>query len=169
MVKEMLFTQPTPESVSLKLRQLRKSRGWSLQDIEDISHGRLKAVVLGSYERGDRALSLKRAIEIATFYGIPVGQLLQIEPPQQKVSNLQVVIDLRRLSKTAPRANFEEMKFEALLHFVRVIAEARSDWNGEVMSLRSVDLDTLSLMSRCSQSELLSWLGREKLLLNSPS
>ena len=167
MVKELLFTQPTPESVSSKLRQLRKSRGWSLQDIEALSHGKLKAVVLGSYERGDRALSLKRAIEIATFYGIPVGQLLQTQSPQKGAINSQVVIDLRRLTKIAGSSEDKGAKFEALLHFVRAIAEARSDWNGEVMSLRSVDFETLSLMARCPQSELLDWLNQEKLLLSS--
>jgi hypothetical protein len=41
-----------------KLRELRRSKGLTLQDCELISNGALKAVVLGSYERGHRAISL---------------------------------------------------------------------------------------------------------------
>ncbi len=162
MATETLFTQPTPESVSFKLRQLRKARGWSLQDIEDLTQGRLKAVVLGSYERGDRALSIKRAIEIATFYGVPVTALLQTQDPQESKNSHLLILDLRRLTQVGQP---HEEKHVALLHFVRTIAAARSDWNGEVMSLRSADLETLSLMSRCSQKEIGSWLNQEKLLL----
>ncbi|NBO16830.1 MAG: DNA-binding protein, partial [Actinobacteria bacterium] len=35
-----------------RLRDIRKSKGWSLQDVEHHSNGKWKAVVIGSYERG---------------------------------------------------------------------------------------------------------------------
>jgi len=65
----------TIADVSAKLRALRRARGWSLMDVEIMSEGRLKAVVLGSYERGSRTLSVKRAREILELYGVPASQL----------------------------------------------------------------------------------------------
>ena len=65
----------TIADVSAKLRTLRRSRGWSLTDVEAMSQGRLKAVLLGSYERGSRTLSVKRALEILELYGVPASQL----------------------------------------------------------------------------------------------
>ncbi len=44
-----------------RLRIIRKSKGWSLQDVELHSNGKWKAVVIGSYERADRAISTKKS------------------------------------------------------------------------------------------------------------
>lgn len=162
MDKNLLFSQPTPESVSLKLRQFRKTRGWSLQDVERETHGRIKAVVLGSYERGDRALSLKRTIELATLYGIPISSLLQTSQTAESPNRDQIVLDLRRLTSIQGQ---NDLKFESVLYFVRGIAQARSDWNGEVMSLRKPDLETLALMARSTLKEMENWLQQCKLLL----
>ena len=162
MINRTLFTQPTPESVALRLRQLRKKRGLSLQDVETSSRGAIKAVVLGSYERGDRALSLKRAIEIATFYGIPVSQLLMSAKAEASGQSGITIVDLRRLITMGEQEN---PNFEALLYFVRSIAELRSDWNGEVMSLRMADLEIMALMARTERSALCAWLSEERLLL----
>ena len=43
-------------------------------------HGRWKAVVVGSYERGDRAVTVQRLAELAEFYGVPVYELLPERP-----------------------------------------------------------------------------------------
>jgi transcriptional regulator with XRE-family HTH domain len=58
-----------------KLRMIRKSKGWSLQDVERNSNGKWKAVVIGSYERSDRAISLKKAISLMEFYQVPISEL----------------------------------------------------------------------------------------------
>jgi transcriptional regulator with XRE-family HTH domain len=60
-----------------RLRVIRKSKGWSLQDVENHSNGKWKAVVIGSYERGDRAISLKKAISLMEFYQVPVSELFR--------------------------------------------------------------------------------------------
>jgi transcriptional regulator with XRE-family HTH domain len=70
------LTQPTPQSVANRLRSIRKSRGWTLHDVESKSDGSIKAVVMGSYERGTRAISLARALELANLFAIPIGDLL---------------------------------------------------------------------------------------------
>jgi hypothetical protein len=39
-------------ALGARLRAIRNQQGLSLQGVEDKSHGRWKAVVVGSYERG---------------------------------------------------------------------------------------------------------------------
>ena len=63
------------EEVGLRLRAMRLARSWSLSDVEVRSNGLLKAVVLGSYERSSRTLSVRRAIQIAELYDIPIEQI----------------------------------------------------------------------------------------------
>ena len=64
-----------------KLRAIRAQQHLSLHGVERKSGGRWKAVVVGSYERGDRAVSVQRLAELAEFYGVPVGELLPDEQP----------------------------------------------------------------------------------------
>lgn len=61
--------------VGANLRRVRQDRGWSLADVEQKSGGVHKAVVVGSYERGNRAISAGRLCVIADFYSIPVAEL----------------------------------------------------------------------------------------------
>ena len=75
-----------------RLRIIRKSKGWSLQDVERNSNGKWKAVVIGSYERADRAISLKKAISLMEFYQVPVSELFPDIPPQ--VSTRSIALDL---------------------------------------------------------------------------
>ena len=51
-------------------------QGLSLHGVEEKSEGRWKAVVVGSYERGDRAVTVAKLAELAEFYGVPVAELL---------------------------------------------------------------------------------------------
>ena len=53
---------------------MRNQQGLSLQGVEAKSAGRWKAVVVGSYERGDRAVTVQRLAELAEFYGVPAGR-----------------------------------------------------------------------------------------------
>jgi transcriptional regulator with XRE-family HTH domain len=52
------------------LRGIRHRLGLSLQAVQEKSDGRWKSVVIGSYERGDRAISTPKLIELCGFYGI---------------------------------------------------------------------------------------------------
>ena len=49
--------------------------------VEATSEGRWKAVVVGSYERGDRAVTVQRLAELAEFYGVPLVELLPDAAP----------------------------------------------------------------------------------------
>lgn len=87
------------KQLGAKLRAIRTQQGLSLHGVEEKSQGRWKAVVVGSYERGDRAVTVQRLAELADFYGVPVQELLPgttpggaAEPPPK------LVLDLERLA-----------------------------------------------------------------------
>ena len=64
------------KALGARLRAIRNQQGLSLQGVEEKSKGRWKAVVVGSYERGDRAVTVQKLAELADFYGVPVAELL---------------------------------------------------------------------------------------------
>jgi len=64
------------KALGSRLRAIRTQQGLSLHGVEQKSQGRWKAVVVGSYERGDRAVTVQRLAELAHFYGVPVHELL---------------------------------------------------------------------------------------------
>lgn len=76
-----------------RLRALRVERGMSLIDVERLSEGQLKGVVVGSYERGDRNVTITRLSEIAEFYGVLLGDLmLESEGARTPASALDEVL-----------------------------------------------------------------------------
>ncbi len=60
------------QALGARLRQIRVQQGLSLHGVEAKSQGRWKAVVIGSYERGDRAVTAQRLSELAAFYRVPI-------------------------------------------------------------------------------------------------
>ena len=155
-----IFSQPTQESIAIRIRKLRKDRGWSLADIERKSRGRFKAVVLGSYERGDRALSVKRAIDLATLYSVPLHYLLAEPEIEVKERRKALILDLRRV-RTADRS---DEKTGILINFLSWISNQRNDWNGEVMSLRNSDLSLLGLILFFTEDGVVEWLKSQDFL-----
>ena len=51
-------------SLGGRLRAIRQQQGLSLHAVEEKSGGRWKAVVVGSYERGDRAITVAKLAEL---------------------------------------------------------------------------------------------------------
>src|SRR5438094_7851979 len=93
------MTSDYARALGARLRAIRTQQGLSLHGVEEKSQGRWKAVVVGSYERGDRAVTVQRLAELADFYGVPVQELLPgttpggaAEPPPK------LVLDLERLA-----------------------------------------------------------------------
>lgn len=158
--------QPSAKGVAERIRTLRRQRGWSLADVERISRGSLKAVVLGSYERGDRAISLNRAIEIANIFSIPLTHLLAAPQKAAPVpTRATMMIDLRRVrSLVEQTARRQDQALRSLSSLVIWIANLRCDWNGEIMSLRESDRSILALMTMMNEDELLNWLSKEGIL-----
>ena len=139
---------------SQKLREIRKSRGWSLQDVEKVSKGKWKAVVVGSYERSDRAISLKKAIDLMAFYQVPITVLFE----DSEIGNLgvfnqsQLIIDQRNLAKSNDKA------LEGVKRMINFVIARRRDWNGEVLSLRSTDIQFLGVLLNTSDEGALDYL-----------
>ena len=135
-----------------RLRLIRKSKGWSLQDVERYSNGKWKAVVIGSYERADRAISLKKAISLMEFYQVPVAELFPDNPRPVQISNL--AIDLGRLSN-------EESPFSSIVKkFTNAIASRRKDWNGQILSVRANDLQFLAMLLQQNENSVLEQLEK---------
>jgi transcriptional regulator with XRE-family HTH domain len=166
-----LFAQTTMADIAQRLRSLRKGRGWSLADVEKVSRGAIKAVVLGSYERSDRSLSVTRAIELANLYNVPLADLLcgSKGPKNCESKFTRVMIDLRRASSLAATTPAESERVRIFAIFIAWIASLRSDWNGEVMSLRRSDVATLALLTFTDEDSTLSWLINQQLLLTEPA
>lgn len=159
------------EFVAQRLRDIRKSRSMSLLDVEIASEGSIKAVVLGSYERGTRALSVKRAIQIADFYGMPVHHLFGSSEVNGSIETDRLTIDVRRMRNYAKAyalstGNENQLNFfTSLSRLITHLQNRREDWNGEIISLRCKDLDPLIVFLGTTQKEYISWLTEQKLLI----
>lgn len=139
-----------------RLRDIRKSKGWSLQDVERHSNGKWKAVVIGSYERGDRAISLKKAISLMQFYQVPITELFPDVTTQVSVRSISV--NLNKLT------NSSEVKSQVLQRFTKSIINRRRDWNGQILTIRANDLQFLALQVEKSESDTLDWLIESELI-----
>lgn len=124
--------------------------------MERNSNGKWKAVVIGSYERSDRAISLKKAISLMEFYQVPISELFpQITPA---VRGRRISLNLTRLSE-----NHGEIA-ERLMAFTRSISNRRKDWNGKFLTIRANDLQFLALVLGFSESAALDYLAETELI-----
>ena len=138
----------TTELLSLqkRLREIREAQGLTLNQVAARSHGKVSAIALGSYERGDRSISAHKIFEIANIYQVPVAELFG--SPQKLMGNRKVIVDYRKLNvDTDPAA-------EKVKTIVKTIAAVRRDWNGEVISLRESDIASLQVFASLSALEL---------------
>lgn len=149
---EQLFTQDTLTQVQNRLRRLRESRQLSLLEVERISHGTVTAISLGSYERGDRQVSVSKLIHIANIYQVPVTEFFT--HPQPHLPQISITIDIRKIIKSSEVTELKVVKV------VQRIAQQRGDWNGEVMSLRSSDNAHLELFTGLSGDQVRSILTK---------
>ena len=132
-----------------RLRAIRQQQGLTLQQVEEISSGKWKAVVVGSYERGDRAVTVQRLAELAEFYSVPVSELLPdaVATPHMEPSP-RLIIDLEKLSAVpADQA-------APLARYAATIQSQRGDYNGRVLSIRHEDLRSLAVIYDESPSQL---------------
>lgn len=122
-----------------RLRRVRQQQGRSLHDVEEDSQGRLKASVVGAYERGERTVSITRLHALADFYRVPVAELLPFTggAPTRGLHDVELVIDLVALDQQRDRQPI-------LARYAAAIKAMRGDYNGQVLSVRASDLETLA-------------------------
>src|SRR3954465_13463065 len=132
------------KALGARLRAIRMQQHLSLHGVERKSSGKWKAVVVGSYERGDRAVSGQRLAELAAFYGVPVGALL---PPENTAFTgagmppplSRIVLNLDRVAaRTDPNSAI-------LKRFVASIQRQRGDIGSRTLTVRQDDLRSLAL------------------------
>ncbi len=159
--------------VGERLRHVRHQQDMTLQDVEERSNGRWKAVVVGAYERGDRAISAVKLAGLADFYSVPVSALLP-EPEgaaragwqQDQEAADRVVIDLSRL-ESQDRPQGGDPALQALSRFVHTIQQVRGDYNGRMLTLRQSDLQTLAVFNGLTGDEFAQELKARGVLLAS--
>jgi transcriptional regulator with XRE-family HTH domain len=138
--------------IGASLRAIRRQKGLTLRDVERQSEGKWKAVVVGSYERADRALTLKRATGLSAFYNVPLDQLLGLvrqSPREDSYPRLILnLTEIRRRKADLPGA---------LLRYLHEICRMRADWNGEVLTLRAGDITTLGVILDIASENVLPW------------
>jgi transcriptional regulator with XRE-family HTH domain len=75
-----------------RLRAARRHRGWSLGDVEAHTSGEFKASVVGAYERGERAISVQRFVNLSEVYGSPASELLPAPSDPGLVIDLDALV-----------------------------------------------------------------------------
>jgi len=151
------------KALGARLRAVRQQQHLSLHGVERKSNGKWKAVVVGSYERGDRAVSVQRLAELADFYGVAVSDLL---PPEDSpfVSGSsgtplsRIVLNLDKV------ATLTDGHADILQRFVSSIQRQRGTTGARSMPVRHEDLRTLALMYDTSIDALTDRLVRWQVL-----
>ncbi len=144
-----------------RLRSIRQQQGLTLHDVEERSGGTWKAVVVGSYERGDRAISIAKLNKLAGFYGVPLHTLLPRPATARATSEgtpERLVLDLTRLDHNG------DDRLETINRFASSIQAQRGDYNGRMLTLRERDLDALSAVLAVDSQELVTELRLAQVL-----
>ena len=129
-------------ALGARLRAVRRQHGMTLQQVHQRSGRRWSAVVLGSYERADRAVSVTTLAELAAFCGVRTEDLLPTEPapaePQQ--ADRKLTIDLQRIPTLPTRLA------GPLARYTAAIQHQRHSHTGAALTIRDQDLQTLAVI-----------------------
>ena len=137
--------------VGERLRQIRRQKHLSLQEVEAVSGQEFKASVLGAYERGERAISVPRLHRLALFSRLPLDQLLRGNggrPPEggrRGLGGAGAKIALTRLE------DLGGAEAEMLTRYLRMIQVQRQDFNGRVLTIRRDDMRAIACILGVSQ------------------
>ena len=129
-----------------RLRRIREGKNLTLAQAAELSKGAVTAIALGSYERGDRSIGIGKLLTIADMYGVPISELFT--PSDKEVINSTTTLDIRKLKRSNTELSNQ------VFSVVRRITQLRSDWNGEIISLRATDLTNLFVFSGISGDQL---------------
>lgn len=134
-----------------RLRAIRLQKGMSLHDVQESSEGAWKAAVIGAYERGDRMVTVAKLSELATFYGVPMSEILPPSPEGGAASpsaRRRLILHLDRFDSLPSEGR------EPLARFTAAIQVQRGDFNGRVLTIREDDLLPLALLCETTEPEL---------------
>ena len=143
---ETTHAQTQIETLNTRMRLIRESRHLTLVQAAKLSKGKISAIALGSYERGDRAVSAGKLITIANLYEVPISELF--EAPRNFMPEERISIDIRRILTTSNPAA------QKITEVLRNIARMRGDWNGEVISLRGQDVNNFQVFTGLTTEQI---------------
>lgn len=135
--------------VGERLRAIRRQKRLSLHDVEASSSSEFKASVLGAYERGERSISVPRLQRLASFYDVPVDQLLPSADEGEVIDitdralarqseSPHLVLDLQVLSELGGAEG------AMLNRYIRTIQVQRQDFNGRMLTIRKDDVRAIA-------------------------
>jgi transcriptional regulator with XRE-family HTH domain len=151
------------KALGARLRAIRMQQHLSLHGVERKSNGKWKAVVVGSYERGDRAVSVQRLSELAEFYGVPVSDLLP--PDETALSGAASSPPLSRIVLNLDRvAALTDPNAAILKRFGASIQRQRGHIGNRTLTVRQDDLRSLALMYDLTVEALTDRLVRWQVL-----
>ena len=146
-----------------RLRSVRTQQGLSLQAVQDRSEGRFKAVVVGSWERGDRAVTVERLAELARFYGVALAALLPDGGGVPgAVPDTAYGLDLRAL------ARLQGEPTQALERYAATLRTQRGEDSPE-LPLTEEDLRALASIHQVDTARMLEMLRGWGVLVDTPA
>src|SRR4051794_21358834 len=165
---ELLGDPAYARELGARLRAIREQRSWSLRDVHEASHGRFTGSAVGTYERGERGISVQRLSELAHLYGVPVERLLPESPDEdgpegsrrsgREAPAEKVVIDLTALERQSDPA------FGPVRRYIDTIKLRRGDFNGRVLSVRTSDVWAMAAMATVDPDTFVQRLERLEVL-----
>ena len=151
--------------VGQRIRILRRQKGWTLNECQLRSQGRVKAVTLASYERGERSISLARLALIAELFNVSIEYFLVTRDLPTDEGGRRHIYDLHAISAISP-----SLEKDLLLSFLAQIIQARGDWQGAVISLRGSDISALQILFAAAlagdNASYMKWVESQKFLMN---
>jgi len=154
--------------VGKRLRKVRMQNNFSLKAVEKSTKGKVKASILGAYERGERVISIPRLFELATFFNVPVDYLIgngnteaEIQSEAKKDSSKGgVKINLVNLNKLSGK------DVGLLKNYIGGIKKQREDFNVEVITIRQDDLKMLAALYQTDTNNINNKLKKLDLVTN---
>jgi transcriptional regulator with XRE-family HTH domain len=148
-------------ALGARLRAVRRQRGLSLLQVERESGGRWKGVVIGSYERGARAVTVSRLADLAEFYEVSIENLLPgdgaVVPHTGAARILR--IDLQRLAALPAR------QAGPLARYAAMIQSQRENSDGAILTIREQDLESLAVVCDMQPGNLTELLDHWGILI----
>jgi len=142
-----------------RLRAVRVQKHWSLHDVQVAANGEFSAAAVGSYERGERLISVPRLNRLARLYRVPLEELLPPEPSAATETDgataRPLVIDLAALERLA------DPEWAPVRRFSKAVQARRGDFNGRVLTVRAEDARGLALICGHAVEELTTRIGAQ--------
>jgi len=153
---------PIEDHCAAKLKVLRRNKGLTLEECEIASEGKFKAVVLGSYERGTRAVSLSKLSQLADFYEVPIAYFFSSKNLSHEG---RWIFDLRRLKER----NDGSFPLNFIANSLSRISEIRSDWEGEILSIRESDRLSFEIVLGREREDHIARMKTMQIIIDRPS